>query len=41
MARNGKTTPFPNELVTPPSWSSHTGLGSCGFRLRRYARKPP
>src|SRR6266516_5035830 len=30
MTRNGRTTPFPKEFITPPSCSSHTVRGSCG-----------
>src|SRR5512142_3364723 len=37
MTRNGITIPLPSELATPPASSSHTGRGSCGFRLRKYA----
>src|SRR5919201_3292317 len=37
MTRNGITIPFPSEFATPPASSSQTGLGSCGFRLWRYA----
>src|SRR5215470_17614672 len=37
MTRNGITIPLPSELATPPASSSHTGRGSCGFRLWRYA----
>ena len=33
MTRNGKTIPFPKELITPPIWSSHTWRGSCGSSL--------
>src|SRR6478672_4362422 len=34
MTRNGRTTPFPNEFMTPPTWSSHTWRGSCGSNAR-------
>src|SRR4029453_9361113 len=36
MTRNGSASPFPNEFMSPPTWSSHTGSGRRGFRLRRY-----
>src|SRR3954471_2957955 len=35
MTRNGSTTPFPNELTTPPPWSSHTSRGSSGSKRPR------
>jgi hypothetical protein len=28
MTRNGRTTPFPNELTTPPTWRSQTRSGA-------------
>src|SRR5206468_5466925 len=36
MIRNGRASPFPNEFISPPTWSSQTGSGRRGFRLRRY-----
>ena len=32
--RNGRTMPFPKAFVRPPTCSTQTGRGSCGFRLR-------
>src|SRR6478735_5650131 len=36
MTRNGSARPFPKEFMSPPIWSSQTGSGRRGFRLRRY-----
>ena len=36
MTMKGKTTPFPNELTTPPVWTSQTWRDSLGSRPRRY-----
>src|SRR6266545_4105301 len=41
MTRKGSASPFPNEFASPPSWSSQTGSGRRGFRLRRYAEGTP
>jgi hypothetical protein len=41
MTRNGSASPFPNEFMSPPTWSSQTGSGRRGFRLRRYADGTP
>src|SRR5262245_44223236 len=41
MTRNGSASPFPNEFMSPPTWSSQTGSGRRGFRLRRYADDTP
>ena len=34
----GRRRRFRTSSSPPPTWSSQTGRGSCGFRLRRYAR---
>src|SRR6476659_7808612 len=40
MTKNGSTTPFPNELTTPPTCSSQTSRGSCGSNLPRTLNAP-
>src|SRR6478672_12791512 len=40
MTRNGSTTPFPNEFMTPPSCSSQTSRGSCGSNACRQRLMP-